>query len=53
MADTMHCYFDWNKWIQYYKMLASFLIKHDIMIYRLVNKKNNSPYSFKSLGSVV
>jgi len=34
-------------------MLASFLIKHDILIYRLVLQKDKSPLNFKSLGYVV
>jgi len=34
-------------------MLASFLIKYDILIYRLVLQKDKSPFSFKTLGYVV
>jgi hypothetical protein len=36
-----------------YKMLTSFLIKHDIWKYRLVLQKDKSPLNFKSLGYVV
>jgi hypothetical protein len=54
MVNTIHGkYNTWlfwlkyvNKLIQFYKMLTSFLIKHDILIYRLVLQKDKSPLNF-------
>ena len=42
-----------KKKIQFYKMQAGFLIKHDILKYRFVLQKDKSPFNFKSLGYVV
>jgi hypothetical protein len=38
--------------IQFYKMQAGFLIKHEILKYRFVLQKDKSPFNFKSLGYV-
>jgi hypothetical protein len=52
MVDTIRAYFDWNKWINKYNII-NFLIKHEILMYRLVLQKDKSPFSFKSRGYVV